>query len=68
MDTSTTTAQMTTTTATSVETDVTFKTRLKGLGLNGPTSLVLMNQGILRLEYLAALGEDELDGCMRALS
>ena len=58
---------MTTTTAASLETDATFKTGLKGLGFNGPTSLVLMDQGILRLKYLEAFGADELDGWMRAL-
>ena len=62
MATSTTTTQMTTTTATSLETDATFKTGFKGLGLNGPTIQVQMDQGILRLNDLAALGEDELDG------
>ena len=60
--------QMTTTTAASLETDATLKTGLKGLGLNGPNSQVLMDQGILRLKGLADFGADELDGCMRALS
>ena len=67
MATSTTTTQMTNTTAASLETDATFKTGLKGLGLNGPTSQVLMDQGILGLKDLAAFGADELDGWMRAL-
>ena len=52
--TSTTTTQMTTSTAVSLETDATFNTGLKGLVLNGPTSQVLMDQGILRLKDLAA--------------
>ena len=67
MATSTTTTQMNTTTAASRETDTTFKTGLKGLGLNWPTSQVLMDQGILRLKDLAAFGSDELDGWMKAL-
>ena len=67
MATSTTTTQMTTTTAASLDTDATFKTGFKGLGLNGPTSQVLTDQGILRLKDLEAFGADELDGWMRAL-
>ena len=59
---STTTSKMTTTTADSLETGATFNTVLKGLGLNGPTSQVLMDQGILRLKDLADFGSDELDG------
>ena len=58
---------MTTTTAASLETDATFKTGLKGLGLNGPTIQVLMDQGILRLKDLAAFGADDMDEWMRAL-
>ena len=64
---SATTNQMTTTTAESLETDATFKTGLKGLGLNVPTSQVLMDQSILRLNDLADFGADELDGWIRAL-
>ena len=65
--TSTTITQITTTTSASLETDAIFKTGLKGLGFNGPTSQFLMDQGILRLKDLAAFGSDELDGWMRAL-
>ena len=65
--TSTTTLHMATTTDARLETDATFKTGFKGLGLNGPTSQVLMDQGILRLKDLAAFGADELDRWMRAL-
>ena len=67
MDTSTTTTQMNTTTSAILDTDATFKTGLKGLGLNGPTSQVLMDQGILRLKDLADFGADDLDGWMRSL-
>ena len=67
MATSTNTTQMTITTAEILETDTTFKTGLKGLGLNRPASQVLMDQGVLRLKDLAAFGADELDGWMRAL-
>ena len=58
---------MTTTTAASLDTDATFKIGLKGLGLNGPTRHVLMDQGILRLKELEDFGADDLDVWMRAL-
>ena len=67
MATSAITTYITTTTAASLEKDATFNTGLKALVLNGPTSQVLMDQGILRLKDLAAFGADELDGWMRAL-
>ena len=64
---STTTTQMATTTATSLDADATFKIGLKGLGLNGPTRQVLMDQGMLRLKELADFGADDLDVWMISL-